>query len=136
MPRLNIVCFTRPMLEVNILYLKLPNFLSSRRSIIYRCFDDHNDFEGIISARRILAQFKDSPIFHVKISEFLRTKNKPLVTVSQDELVSAALHLFKTTKLSKLIVISQDMKLKGILSYYDLISYLVSPKNVEHRGER
>lgn len=99
-------------------------------------FDDKNEFEGIISARRILDQFKDSPIFHIKISEFIQNKNKTLVTVSQDELISTAIHLFKTTKLSKLIVISKDMKLKGILSYYDLISYLIAPKNGEHRGDR
>ena len=28
------------------------------------------------------------------------------------------------------------MRLKGILSYYDLISYLISPKKSAHRGER
>lgn len=99
-------------------------------------FDDKNRFEGIISARRILSQFKDSPIFHVKISEILQHKNKQLITISQDDPVNTAIHLFKTTRLSKLIVIGKDMKLKGVLSYYDLISYLVSPKNGEHRGDR
>lgn len=99
-------------------------------------FDDNDEFEGIISARRILDQFKDSPIFHVKISTILQKKNRPLVSVTPDDTVNTAIHLYKASKLSKLIVIGKDMKLKGILSYYDLISYLISPKKVEHRGDK
>ncbi len=39
--------------------------------------------------------------------------------------------LFKETKVSKLLVLGKDLKLKGVLSYYDVISYLVSPRDEE-----
>jgi len=44
--------------------------------------------------------------------------------------------IFKTKKISKLIVINHEKKLKGVLSYYDLIKLMVSPKYFSHHGER
>jgi acetoin utilization protein AcuB len=99
-------------------------------------FDENDKFIGIISARRLLSQFLDSPIFKVKIDDFLKVKNKPLVTLYDDETVSTAVNTFKRTRVSKLVIVSKDLKLKGILSYYDLIKYLAAPKNSIHRGER
>ncbi len=93
-------------------------------------------FLGIISARRILSQIRNSSIFNIKISEILKEKSHPLITIYEDEVVSTAVNAFKQTKVSKLVVINKDLKLKGILSYYDLISYLASPRDSAHRGER
>lgn len=99
-------------------------------------FNRQDKFLGIISARHLLGQFRNLPIFNIKIKELLKSKNKPLSVILEDDTVIRAVNIFKLTKHSKLIVVNKDQKLKGILTYYDLISYLVSPKAVEKRGER
>jgi len=100
-------------------------------------FDPQNEnFLGIISARRILSYFKDQPIFKVKVEEVIRKRWQGLVTVFEDDTITQAIHLFKTKKISKLIVINHEKKLKGILSYYDLINLMISPKYSSHHGDR
>ncbi len=99
-------------------------------------FSQEEKFLGIISARRILAYFKDQPIFKVKAEEIIRKRWQGLITVFDDDTISQAIHLFRTKKISKLIVIDQNRKLKGVLSYYDLIKLMISPKYSNRRGER
>lgn len=99
-------------------------------------FNREDQFLGIISARHLLSQFRSLPLFNKKIKDLLKHKHRPLSLVFEDDPVSRAVNLFKLTKHSKLIVVNKDEKLKGILSYYDLIAYLVAPKMVEKRGER
>lgn len=99
-------------------------------------FDEKDKFLGIISARRILSYFKDLPIFKVTVEEIINKRWQGLVTVFEDDTITQAIHLFKTKKISKLIVINHDKKLKGVLSYYDLIKLMISPKYSSHHGER
>ena len=99
-------------------------------------FDDANGFIGIISARRILTRNQYSDVFKVSIEEVLRRKNRPLITVMDEDVLAKAVGIFKDTKISKLIVVDRNFKVKGILSHYDIISYLISPKNSPHRGGR
>lgn len=99
-------------------------------------FDKGDKFLGIISARRILSYFKDLSIFKVKVETIINKRWKGLITVFEDDTITQAIHLFKTNKISKLIVINHERKLKGILSYYDLIKLMVSPKYSSHHGER
>jgi len=93
-------------------------------------------FLGIISARRILSYFKNKQIFKVKLETIIKKRWQGLITVFEDDTITQAIHLFKTKKISKLIVISHEKKLKGVLSYYDLIKLMVSPKYSSHHGER
>lgn len=99
-------------------------------------FDKSEKFLGIISARRVLSYFKDQPIFKVKVEEIIKKRWQGIITVFEDDMISRAIHLFRTKKISKLIVINQTKKLKGVLSYYDLIKLMISPKYSNHRGER
>jgi len=100
-------------------------------------FDPQTEkFLGIISARRILSYFKDMPIFKVKVESIIKKRWKGLITVFEDDTITQAIHLFKTNKISKLIVINHEKKLKGVLSYYDLIKLMISPKYSSHHGER
>ncbi|OGK09388.1 hypothetical protein A2767_06355 [Candidatus Roizmanbacteria bacterium RIFCSPHIGHO2_01_FULL_35_10] len=99
-------------------------------------FDDKDKFLGIISARHLLSTYTGSPIFHLPISEILQTKTKPLFTIDEDDDINSAIEIYRRTKVSKLVILNKDLKLKGVLSYYDLISYLVSPKESPHRGQR
>lgn len=92
-------------------------------------FDGKDKFIGIISARRILSYFKDLSIFKVNIEKIINKRWQGLVTVYEDDTITEAIHLFKNKKISKLIVTSHDRKLKGILSYYDLISLMISQKH-------
>lgn len=99
-------------------------------------FDEKEKFLGIISARRVLKYLYNLPIFKIKIEKFIKEKNKPIMAVYEDDSIAKAVSLFKSTKLSKLIVINRDMKIRGILSYYDLIAYVMIPKESPGRGER
>ncbi|MFA6533444.1 MAG: CBS domain-containing protein, partial [Patescibacteria group bacterium] len=99
-------------------------------------FDKEDKFLGIISARRILSYFKDMPIFKVTVESIIKKRWKGLITVFEDDTITQAIHLFKTNRISKLIVINHERKLKGVLSYYDLIKLMVSPKYSSHHGER
>lgn len=92
-------------------------------------FDQADHFQGIISARHILAQFHTLSIFKTKIKDALKVKIHPLTVIYEDDTVAKAINIFKTSKLSKLVVVNKDLRLKGILSYYDLIAYLAVPKN-------
>lgn len=93
--------------------------------------DRQENFIGIISARRLMLHMRNTLLFKIKIKDFLKQKEKPLSVVFDDDTVQRAINLFKLTKHSKLIVVNKDKKLRGILSYYDLISYLVAPKKTE-----
>ena len=100
-------------------------------------FSDKNkeEFVGIISARRLLSYFKNLEIFNVKIKEILKFK-KPLVVIDENESINKAISFFRKTHYSKLVVVNGGDRLKGILSYFDLISYLASPKTSESFGEK
>jgi len=97
-------------------------------------FDDQEKFIGMVTARTLLAAFESTDTFTVTISEMIQRKKRPLVVIQEDETLAHALHVFKTTKVSKLVVINQAGKLRGILSYYDLVSFLISPKKKERGG--
>src|SRR3989344_3646957 len=83
---------------------------------------DKEVFLGIVGARSILSAFKGSPVFRVKVGE-----NKGLVTVTERDTLSYALHLFKDRNISKLLVLTPDLKLNGILSQFDVLALLSTP---------
>ncbi|MBI5127005.1 CBS domain-containing protein [Candidatus Roizmanbacteria bacterium] len=99
-------------------------------------FNQEENFLGIISVRRVLSHFKNLPIFKTKIEEIVKNRWRPLVTIRQDANINDALHLFKTRKFSKLVVVDYQGKLKGVLSYYDIVNFIIGPKSKEGRGER
>lgn len=100
-------------------------------------FDPQTEkFLGIISARRILSYFKEQPIFKIKLEAIIKKRWRGLIMVFEDDTIAQAIHLFKANRISKLIVINHDKKLKGVLSYYDLIKLMISPKYSSHHGER
>lgn len=125
-----------PRVQINYSIKKIAGLFMQSKIHYLPVFDERDKFLGIISARHILSQFKNLPMFKVKISEILKIKRNPLVVINEDDTISTAVNTFKSTKLSKLIVVGQDLKLKGIISYYDLIAYLVTPKSSPERGER
>lgn len=95
----------------------------------------NDKFYGFISARRILSSIIESEELKHKIGDYLKQK-KPLISVYETDFISRALALFKQYRISKLVVISKDFKLKGVLAYFDLISYLVTPKQKQHLSAR
>lgn len=84
-------------------------------------------FVGILSARRIMDYVKNHHMLNCKIADYIRRK-KPLITIREDEFISKAVSLFKAYKISKLVVISRDYKLRGIITHFDIIAYLSTPK--------
>lgn len=99
-------------------------------------FNEDNGFLGIISARRMLTALQESQVFKVTIASILKLNKRPLATIYEYDSISTAVNLFKKTKLSKLVVVNKEGRLKGLLSYYDLISFLIAPKHKEHRGDK
>ncbi len=97
-------------------------------------FDDQEKFLGMVTARKLLSVFESSDIFTVLIKDIVQDKKRPLVVIQEDETIGHALQVFKNTKVSKLVVINPAGKLRGILSYYDLVSFLISPKKRERGG--
>lgn len=128
--------FHAPHVFSNDSFSKLANLFMQSKIHYLPVFDEKKEFIGIVSARRLVSKFADSPIFKIKIADILQNKKRPLATVNEDDTISSVINLFKREKVSKLIVVGKDMKLKGILSYYDLVAYLISPKNSENRGDR
>lgn len=99
-------------------------------------FSKDNKFLGIVSVRRFLSHFKDLPIFKIEIAQFLKSRWRPLITIRYDAFLSEALNIFKEKKFSKLVVVDYNNKLKGVLSYYDIIDFIVKPKSKEGRGDK
>lgn len=99
-------------------------------------FDDKKKFVGIASARRLLSLYNQWPRYNVSIGSYLKSKRQRVLTIYDTDLVSTAIKMFKTSKLSKLIVVGKDGKVKGILTYYDLILFLMSPRKKETKGDR
>lgn len=94
-------------------------------------FDDQDKFIGMVSARGLFRAYESNNIFTVRISDMIKSKKRSLVTIQEEDTISHALHIFKESKLSKLVVVNKEQKLRGILSYYDLISFLITPKKKE-----
>lgn len=97
--------------------------------------DDDNKLIGIVSARRLLSRLADSPRLKVSLSSILKGK-RSFVSIDENETIAKAIHLFKDSKISKLVVTNGDGKLKGVLAYYDLISYLTVPKQRVSEGDK
>lgn len=93
--------------------------------------DKKGEFMGILSARRILKELKDDPVFSIPVLEALQMRKKALVSVYETDEVTKVVNLFDREDVSKLIVIDENMKLKGIMSYYDLIPHLIAPVDNE-----
>ena len=53
-----------------------------------------------------------------------------------EEISLKAQQLFKEYKTSKIVVIDKNGRLKGILSHYDLIPFIMAPGNKTRRGSR
>ncbi len=134
--RVNRCLFHPPNVRLDVPISKLAQLFIESKVHYIPVVDNKNNFIGIISARRLLWQFRNSPLFRVSIFDYLKTKQLPLITIYEEDLISTALNLFKSKKISKLVVINNEMKLKGILSYYDLISYLVRPRTSIQYGQR
>lgn len=98
--------------------------------------DDKDEFVGVASARHLLTLYRDSHLFSVQLGDYLKSKSHPVLTINETDLVSQAISIFKSKKISKLVVVDKLGKLKGVLTYYDLISNLMEPKRKGHRGDR
>lgn len=97
-------------------------------------FDNKERFMGIVSARYLLDSFQTHEMYKVTVNELLKSKNRPILTVNENDIIASAINKFKKSKFSKLVVVSKEMKLKGMLSYYDLITFLFTPRNPRLNG--
>ena len=129
--------FHAPRIKSNFPISKVVQLLIESKVHYLPILNDDNTFIGITSARHLLSQYRDSDLFNQTIGDYLKLKgSKPLITIIDTDVISNAIHIFKTQKISKLVVISSSMKLRGILTYYDLISFLIAPKRKGRSGDR
>lgn len=126
-------CITHPpIIDINYPLKKVAQVMTESK-IHYLPVFSNGQFCAIITARRILKSIKDIEELDIKISEVLR-KKRPIITVYEDDMLAKAISIFKKNKISKLIVISKEFKLKGILAYFDIISHLITPKERVNYG--
>jgi CBS domain-containing protein len=128
--------FHPPKIKINMPISKVAQSFIDSKIHYLPVFDEKEKFMGIISARHLLSQYTQSNYFRIKIAEILKHKNNTLITVYDDDSIAQAISVFKQRKVSKLVVVGHDMKLKGILSYYDLVNYLIAPKTRAFRGDK
>ena len=129
-------CLTHPpRIYINFPLTKVAELFNQSKIHYLPVFDKAEKFFGIVSARRVINHIKKLPIFSIKIKDFVQLKKLP-ITIHEGSSVGAALNLFKIHRFSKLIVVDKDGRLKGVLSYYDLISIMTQPRTKERRGER
>jgi len=128
--------FHPPKVKISFSIAKIAQLMIESKIHYLPVFDDKNNFTGIVSARHLLSLMRDSHLFNLKISNYLKLKKNPVYTIFEDDLVTEAIKSFKTHKISKLVVINKNLKLRGVLAYYDLINYLVTPREKKHRGDR
>lgn len=99
-------------------------------------FNQNDSFAGIVSARKVLDGLKQQREFNVPIQDILKAKVKPLITIKDSDTISAAVHLFKLHHVSKLIVVNNENKLKGVLSYYDVVQFMITPRQKQAVGDK
>ncbi|MDA1317370.1 MAG: CBS domain-containing protein [bacterium] len=99
-------------------------------------FEDDGSFMGITSARRILMYMRTMEIANTTLLNAKHTQKGRVITVQMDDSISKAMALFKEFKTSKIVVVDQAGKLKGIMSHYDLIPLLMAPSKSSRKGSR
>lgn len=93
-----------------------------------------NAFLGIVSARRLLAVYRNSPYFAEDAGTYVLSKKQKLQTILETDTVTQALSHFRKKHISKLLVVDKAGRMRGMLSYFDLIMNLSAPK--EKTGKR
>ena len=89
-------------------------------------FDDLK-FAGIISARRLIEAALNQGLYKFPINGAISVK-KPIVTLNIEATLGAAMAIFKESKVSKLVIVDKSGRLKGVLTFFDLIDLLIRPK--------
>ncbi len=88
--------------------------------------DEHHEFVGIVSARRLLSYMLRTDDFSKEMHQ--KVSDKKIVTIKGEDKLSKALNLFKENKISKLVVINNQGTLDGIVSQYDVTDAIAAPK--------
>ncbi len=127
--------FHAPHIQLKFPVSKIAQLMIESKIHYLPVFDDKEQFLGIVTARGLLRALENLDIFTAKISDLIARKRLSLLTIFEDDSLATAMQKLKTYKVSKLVVINKEMKLRGILSYYDLIAYLVSPKKREKQDK-
>lgn len=118
--------FHPPRISVNDSLERIAQQMTESKIHYLPVFDDAQHFIGITSGRRILREIQKLPISKTTVLEVFQSRNGGVVSVYDNDTINTAMNLFKEHKISKLVVIDKNMKLQGILSYYDLTPYLVA----------
>jgi CBS domain-containing protein len=113
---------------------KVAKFMSDSKIHYLPIFDESENFIGITTARRILKTMLGTDVVKKTLLDVVNDKNRPVITIDEDDLVQNALEDFKEYKISKLVVVDKNMKVKGVISYYDLMPYLVAPGGKQQRA--
>lgn len=130
-------CITRPpKVYLNFPISKVCELFIQSKIHYLPVFSTDDRFQGIVSVRRVLSHFKNMPIFKTKLGDIARKYNRTLVTIKSDDSINDAFHLFKEKKFSKLVVVDFAGKLKGILTYYDIINFIIGPKNKKGKANK
>lgn len=118
--------FHPPRIHINDSLERIAQQMTESKIHYLPVFDDSQNFIGITSGRRILREIQKLPIAKTSVLDVFEARNGGVISIYSNDTINTAMKLYKEYKISKLVVIDQNMKLQGILSYYDLTPYLVA----------
>lgn len=128
--------FHPPVLNINDVIERVVKMMTESKIHYLPVFNDEKEFKGIITARRILLYISKLKNSQNPISTMRHTQKGVVITININEPVSKAITLFKEYKTSKIVAVDDKGKLKGVLSHYDLIPFLIAPtQRTESRGK-
>lgn len=128
--------YNPPKVYINQPFQEVVRLMVESRLHYLPVFDkEGGSFMGITSARKLLHVLGKLSLFHMTNKAFLETKEGPLVALKKNDTVAKAIELFRSERVSKLVVIDDAFKLIGIFTYYNLIAALMAPLKKEHASE-
>jgi len=105
---------------------RIAKMMSESRIHYLPVFNDKEEFVGITSARRLLKLMRNA-VDRIYLKGMIESKSTPYQTVKESDMIAQAINLFKEHKISKLLVLDNNKKLVGVLSYYDIVPYMIAP---------
>lgn len=97
-------------------------------------FDDSQEMIGLVEAKTLLQDLINLPVFAETLAGKL--SKKPVFTISEKATVGQAFQKFVSKSISRLIVVDEKNKLKGVVTKRNLVPLYLSPSNRQRFSTR
>lgn len=128
--------YNPPRVSESLSVSRLANLFVESKLHYLPVFGPKKAFLGIVSARRLLSVYRNSPYFQENVGAYVLKKRQKLQIISENDTIAQALTLFRKKHISKLLVTDKNGRMQGIVSHYDLIMQLSAPRERERKFDR